>query len=65
MTWKNVQATVLHDKDDYRYMHWFKTMKEKKQKKKKAREREKDKKSVLGQMPQKGEPLFGIKVKGF
>ena len=34
-------------------------------KKKKAREREKDKKSVLGQMPQKGEPLFGIKVKGF
>ena len=43
VTWKNVQATVLHDKDDYRYMHWFKTMKEKKQKKKKKQEREREK----------------------
>ena len=44
VTWKNVQATELHDKDDYRYMHCFKTMKGKKKKKtekKKKRERSK------------------------
>lgn len=39
LTWKNVQATELHDKDDYRYMHCFKTVKEKKKTEKK-RERE-------------------------
>lgn len=42
VTWKNVQATELHDKDDYRYMHCFKTVKEKKKKTRKKRERERE-----------------------